>query len=83
METVIAPRPLFYTVETLASELGIDARKVRRMVESGYLPSRRLGRKVILVPEDIVAALSALSVTGSTRAGETAEAEPATGFSDN
>ncbi len=52
--------PLVYRVPEVARRLGTTDAAVRRMIERGILPSRRLGRRVVVVPEELEAYLRSL-----------------------
>jgi hypothetical protein len=58
--TTTAKRPPYYTVETLAKELGMKKSAVRWRIENGDFPARKLGRRTIILGSDLEACLSAL-----------------------
>ncbi len=44
---------LIYRVPDVARLLGTTEAAVRRMIQTGAIPSRRLGRRVIVIPEEL------------------------------
>ena len=44
---------LVYRVPDVARLLGCTEAAARRMIERGEIPSRRLGRRVVVLPEDL------------------------------
>ena len=57
-------RKLVYRVPDLARLLGSTEAAVRRMIQTGAIPSRRLGRRVVVLPEDLEAHLKSLRRAG-------------------
>jgi len=51
--------PLVWRPQQVADALGTSVAAVRRMVRDGLLPARRLGRRVIVLPEELRAWLGA------------------------
>ncbi len=51
---------LVYRVPDVARLLGCTEAAARRMIERGEIPSRRLGRRVVVLPEDLEAHLKSL-----------------------
>lgn len=51
---------LVYRIPDLARLLGCSELAARRMVERGLIPSRRLGRRVIVLSEELEAHLRSL-----------------------
>ncbi len=51
---------LVYRVPDVARLLGCTEAAARRMIERGEIPSRRLGRRVVVLPEDLEARLKSL-----------------------
>jgi excisionase family DNA binding protein len=57
-----APNRLTYRIADLACLLGCSEIAARRMVERGDIPSRRLGRRVVILPDELDAHLKSLPV---------------------
>ncbi len=55
---------LIYRVPEVAKLLGTTEAAVRRMIQTGAIPSRRLGRRVIVIPEELEACLKSLDSRG-------------------
>lgn len=55
---------LLYRVPDLARALNCTEHAVRRMIERQVIPSHRLGRRVIVLHEELVAYLNALPQPG-------------------
>ena len=53
-------RRLVYRVPDVARVLGTTEAAVRRMIQTGAIPSRRLGRRVVVMPEELEAHLRSL-----------------------
>ena len=53
-------QPLVYQLTDVARLLGCKLSTARRLMEQGALPSRRLGRKLIVLPEELDAHLKSL-----------------------
>ncbi len=53
-------RRLIYRVPDVARVLGTTEAAVRRMIQTGAIPSRRLGRRVVVMPEELEAHLRSL-----------------------
>jgi excisionase family DNA binding protein len=53
-------QPIAYRIPELARLLGASEVAARRLVERGALPSRRLGRRVVILREELEAHLRAL-----------------------
>ncbi len=51
---------LVYRVPDVARLLGTTESAVRRMIQTGAIPSRRLGRRVIILPDELEALLGSL-----------------------
>ena len=51
---------LIYRVPDVARLLGCSEAAARRMIERGDIPSRRLGRRVVVMPEELEAHLRSL-----------------------
>jgi excisionase family DNA binding protein len=45
--------PLIYHVSDVARLLGCKVSSARRLLEQGVIPSRRLGRKLIVLPDEL------------------------------
>ena len=43
--------PLLYFIPQVAIALGATQTAVRRMIERGIIPSRKLGRRIVVIPE--------------------------------
>ncbi len=57
-------KQLIYRVPDVARLLGTTEAAVRRMIQTGVIPSRRLGRRVIVIPEELEAYLKSLESRG-------------------
>ncbi len=55
---------LVYRIPDVARLLGMSEAAARRMIERGDIPSRRLGRRVVVLPEDLEAHLKSLRRAG-------------------
>ena len=55
---------LIYRVPDVARLLGCSEAAARRMIERGDIPSRRLGRRVVVIPQELEAYLKALRQAG-------------------
>ena len=53
-------RQLIYRVPDVAKLLGTTEAAIRRMISTGAIPSRRLGRRVIILPDELEALLGSL-----------------------
>ncbi len=53
-------QPLVYHVSDVARLLGWKVSSARRLLEQGVIPSRRLGRKLVVLPEEFEAHLKSL-----------------------
>jgi len=53
---------LVYRVPEVARLLGTTEAAVRRMIQKGAIPSRRLGRRVIVLPEELEACIKSLKL---------------------
>ena len=51
---------LVYRVPDVARLLGTTESAIRRMIQTGAIPSRRLGRRVIILPDELEALLGSL-----------------------
>jgi len=51
--------PLVWRPQQVADALGTSVAAVRRLIRDGLLPARRLGRRVIVLPEELKAWLVA------------------------
>jgi len=51
---------LVYRIDTVAKLLGTTVPAVRRMIDNGEIPARRLGRRIVVRPEELQATLDAL-----------------------
>ncbi len=67
-------KQLVYRVPDVARLLGCSEAAARRMIERGEIPSRRLGRRVVVLPEELEAFLKSLH-----RAGEDIDDAPTQG----
>ena len=56
--------PFVYRIPGLASRLGCTEAAARHLVERNQIPSRRLGRRVIVLAEDLEAYLRSLARRG-------------------
>ena len=63
-------KQLAYRVPDVARLLGCSEAAARRMIERGEIPSRRLGRRVVVLPEELEAYLRSLKPPGNRRAPE-------------
>jgi hypothetical protein len=63
--------PLIYHVSDVASLFGCKVSSARRLLEQGVIPSRRLGRKIVVLPHELEAHLKNLpnGNTGTERSG--------------
>ena len=50
----------FYTVKDLAQMFGCGEENVRKLARKGYLPARKLGRKIIFLKDELEEALRSL-----------------------
>ena len=50
----------FYTVKDLAQMLGCGEENVRKLARKGYLPARKLGRKIVFLRDELETALKEL-----------------------
>ena len=57
-------RKLVYRVPDLARLLSTTEAAVRRMIQTGAIPSRRLGRRVVVIPQELEAHLKTLRQAG-------------------
>ena len=55
---------LIYRVPDVARLLGCSEAAARRMIEKGDIPSRRLGRRVVVIPEELETFLKTLRQAG-------------------
>lgn len=55
--------PLLYSVQQVARLLGRTPRAVRRLISMGRIPARRLGRRFVVLPDELKAHLKALHKT--------------------
>jgi excisionase family DNA binding protein len=60
--------PLIYRVPEVARVLGCTEAVARQMIARGQIPSRRLGRRVIVLREELLAHLDALGHPEQARA---------------
>ncbi len=51
---------LFYTVKDLADMLGCGEENVRKLARKGYLPARKLGKKMVFLKDELETALKEL-----------------------
>ena len=58
MATVI--EPLIYHISDVARLLGCKVSSARRVLEQGVIPSRRLGRKLVVLPDELERHLKSL-----------------------
>ncbi len=58
---------LIYRVPDVARLLGCSEAAARRMIERGEIPSRRLGRRVIIIPQELKDYLQSLCRAGEER----------------
>ncbi len=58
---------LIYRVPDVARLLGCSEAAARRMIERGEIPSRRLGRRVIIIPQELEDYLQSLCRAGEER----------------
>jgi hypothetical protein len=45
--------PLLFFIPQVAIALGATQTAVRRMIERGIIPSRRLGRRIVVIPDEL------------------------------
>lgn len=64
------PRPLAYGVRSTARAASVSDRTLRNATTRGSLKARKLGRKVVLLREDLVAGLESLPLGPSSTPGE-------------
>ncbi len=53
-------KQLAYRIPDVARLLGTTEAAVRRIIQNGDIPSRRLGRRVVVLPEELEAHLQSL-----------------------
>ncbi len=58
---------LIYRVPDVARLLGCSEAAARRMIERGEIPSHRLGRRVIIIPQELEDYLQSLCRDGEER----------------
>jgi excisionase family DNA binding protein len=56
--------PLIYSVREVASLLGRTPRTIHRLISQGLLPARRLGRRYVVLPDELHAHLKSLQKAG-------------------
>jgi excisionase family DNA binding protein len=57
---------LVYRISAVAKLLGTTIPAVRRMIDNGEIPARRLGRRIVVLPEELWATLESLDAVGKT-----------------
>ena len=56
--------PLILRIPDVARRLGLPADSVRHLVQSGALPARKLGGRVVVLPDELEAFLKSLPRRG-------------------
>ncbi len=50
------PRRRYLSIEQAADQLGVTPRSIRRWISDGTIPAARLGRRIVRIAEDDLAA---------------------------
>ena len=60
----MAAERLLYRIPDVAELLGCSETAARRMIERGHIPARRLGRRIVVLPDELEQYLKSLPKTG-------------------